>query len=152
MIEQGLLSNRYRLDSELGQGGMGVVYRGHDTLLDRPVAVKLLRDGSPDAPGQEAHSRLLREAQAAARLNHPNSVATYDIGAGSSPDSQPFIVMELVEGQSLHSRRPASMAEMLSIIRQVTAALDHAHTHGIIHRDLKPENILVSTASPAWSS
>jgi serine/threonine-protein kinase len=130
--------NRYRLDAELGRGGMGVVYRAHDTLLDRDVAVKVL---SETRLGTEARARLLREAQSAARLNHPNIVSVYDAGeAGGAP----FIVMELVEGLSLHDHRPQTIDETLAIARQVCAALEHAHAHGIIHRDLKPENIVIS--------
>ncbi len=133
-----LLNDRYRLDAQLGRGGMGVVYRAHDTLLDRDVAVKVL---SATALGAEGRARLLREAQAAAQLNHPNIVGVHDAG---EEDSVPFIVMELVEGESLHSRRPTALDEILSLARQMCAALEHAHAHGIIHRDLKPENVLIT--------
>jgi serine/threonine-protein kinase len=134
-----LLSNRYRLDAELGRGGMGIVYRSHDTLLDRGVAVKVL---SATGLGSERRARLLHEAQAAAQLNHPNIVGVYDAGEA---ESVPFIVMELVEGESLHSRRPTALDEILSLARQICAALEHAHAHGIIHRDLKPENVLITS-------
>ncbi len=132
------LQNRYRIDAELGRGGMGVVYRVHDMLLDRDVAIKML---SVAGLGSEGRARLLREAQAAARLNHPNIVSVHDAG---EVDQAPFIVMELVEGESLHTRRPQALDEALAIARQVCAALDHAHAHGIIHRDLKPENVLIT--------
>lgn len=131
------LQNRYYIEAELGRGGMGVVYRAHDTLLDRAVAVKVLSDLGLSSDGR---ARLLREAQAAARLNHPNIVTVHDAGEA---DGLPFIVMELVEGKSLQSYRPAALDEMLSIAGQVCAALEHAHVHGIIHRDLKPENVLM---------
>ncbi|MGH2593110.1 MAG: protein kinase domain-containing protein, partial [Anaerolineae bacterium] len=132
------LQNRYRLDAELGRGGMGVVYRARDTLLDRDVAVKVL---SAAALGTEGRARLLREAQSAAQLNHPNIVGVHDAGEA---DSVPFIVMELVEGESLYNRRPAALDEILSLARQMCAALEHAHAHGIVHRDLKPENVLIT--------
>ena len=131
------LQNRYRLDAELGHGGMGTVYRAHDTLLDRDVAIKLLND---TGLGTEGRARLLREAQAVAKLNHPNIVSVYDAG---EVDSTPFIVMELVEGSSLRECPPPTLDETLRIAQQLCAALDHAHTHGIVHRDLKPENVIV---------
>jgi tetratricopeptide (TPR) repeat protein len=141
-----LLNGRYRLDAELGRGGMGQVYRAHDTLLDRQVAVKVL--SAPEL-GTEGRARLLREAQAAAGLNHPNIVTIHDVGEA---DGSPFIVMELVEGPSLHDRRPGSLEETVSVARQVCAALEHAHARGIIHRDLKPENVLLSHGPLAGAS
>ena len=131
------LQNRYRLDAELGRGGMGVVYRGHDLLLDRAVAVKIL---SESGLGPDGHARLREEAQAVARLDHPNIVSVYDAG---ETDGIPFLVMQLVEGVTLRERPPADLAGILSIARQLCAALEHAHANGIIHRDLKPENVLV---------
>ncbi len=136
-----LLQSRYRIDAELGQGGMGVVYRAHDTLLNRPVAVKVL---SAVGLGTTGKARLLTEAQAAAKLNHPNIVGVYDVGGASEADKAPFIVMELVDGQTLRNYQPASLAEVLALARQICAALDHAHSSGIIHRDLKPENIALT--------
>src|SRR5512136_228677 len=119
-----LLNQRYRLDAELGRGGMGVVYRAHDTLLDRDVAVKVLNDSGL---GTEGRARLLREAQAVARLNHPNVVAVYDAGEvdpASAPGAggMPFIVMELVEGASLHECPPQTLEETLKIAQQLCAA------------------------------
>src|SRR5512136_150502 len=133
-----LLNERYQLEAELGQGGMGVVYRAHDRLLDRDVAAKVLSRSGLSTQGR---ARLMREAQAAAKLNHPNIVAVYDAGEA---DGLPFIVMELVEGESLYKRHPSGLAETLAIARQICAALDHAHAHGIVHRDLKPENVLIT--------
>jgi non-specific serine/threonine protein kinase len=132
-----LINERYRLDSELGRGGMGTIYRGHDTLLDRDVAVKVLSDTILNA---ESRARLLREAQAAAQLNHPNIVSVHD--AGEAEPGVSYIVMELVEGEALQVGQ--SLEQTLSIAEQVCAALEHAHAHGIIHRDLKPENILIA--------
>ena len=133
------LQNRYRLDAEVGQGGMGTVYRAHDLLLDRDVAVKVL---SESGLGTEGRARLLREAQAAARLNHPNIATLYDAG---EVGGTAFIVMELVEGKTLFEQKPASLETTLSIARQICAALEHAHTHGIIHRDLKLENVVITS-------
>jgi Protein kinase domain/AAA ATPase domain/Tetratricopeptide repeat len=135
------LHNRYRLESELGQGGMGTVYRALDTLLDRAIAIKLLNQQNLAADSRE---RLLREARAAARLNHPNIVGIYDVGGADDDGGQPFIVMEMVEGHSLYDRPPETLAEVLAIAKQMCLALDHAHQHGVIHRDLKLENILIT--------
>lgn len=136
--------NRYRVDAELGRGGMGVIYRAHDTVLDRPVALKVLTQAGL---GTEGRNRLLREARAAARLNHPNIVSIYDAG---ETDGLAYIVMELVEGGSLYQRWPFTLPDVLVIARQVCDALDHAHNNGIVHRDLKLENILLQeTPSPA---
>jgi len=150
------LLNRYHLEAELGKGGMGTVYRAHDTLLDRDVAIKVLTDPSLRSTGR---TRLIREARAVARLNHPNIISIYDVaeaGAGKaggesaggdnplSAGGMPFIVMELAQGETLDRRRPGSLAETLAIARQICAALDHAHEHGILHRDLKPENVVIA--------
>jgi LuxR family maltose regulon positive regulatory protein len=135
-----LLNERYHLDAELGRGGMGMIYRAHDRLLDRDVAIKVL--STAELSG-ESRARLLREAQAAAKLNHPNIVSIYDVGEDAKAQGASFIVMELVEGASLHERGPRALEEILSIAQHVCAALEHAHDHGIIHRDLKPENVLI---------
>src|SRR4030042_5334333 len=103
-----LLNNRYRLDVELGHGGMGTVYRAHDMLLDRDVAVKVL---SSQALGAEGRTRLLREAQAVARLNHPNIVKVYDAGTA---EALSFIVMELLTGDSLFDTRPTAIEALLT--------------------------------------
>ncbi len=139
------LQNRYRLEAELDQGGMGTVYRAYDTLLDRPVALKVL---STTGLGTEGRARLLREARAAARLNHPNIMAIYDAGEANG---MPFIVMELLPGRTLRDYQPHSLDEAVTIAAQICLALEHAHTNGIIHRDLKPENVMLlsSPARPA---
>jgi predicted ATPase/Tfp pilus assembly protein PilF len=137
------LQNRYRIDANLGQGGMGVVYRARDTLLDRDVAVKVLSDANLSAEGR---ARLLREAQAAARLSHPNVVGVFDAGEA---DDVFFIVMELVDGKTLYSRLPLPLDMCLAVARQLCAALGHAHAHGIIHRDLKPENVIITPDNTA---
>ncbi|MCP4536197.1 MAG: protein kinase [Chloroflexi bacterium] len=143
------LENRYRIDAELGRGGIGVIYRAHDTLLDRDVAVKVLSDTTLSA---ESCTRLLREARAAAQLNHPNIVSVHDAGETemlSDAGTAPFIVMELVKGESLFEHNPQDIDEIVAIAHQICAALDYAHTHGIIHRDLKPENVLIATDGTA---
>jgi tetratricopeptide (TPR) repeat protein len=136
-----LLNNRYRIDAEIGRGGMGVVYCAHDTLLERDVAIKVLSEAALDSASRTC---LLREARAAAQLNHPNVVSVYD---ADEAGDVPFIVMELVEGESLYARRPQKIDEILTIACQVCAALEHAHAHGIVHRDLKPENVLLAPVS-----
>jgi tetratricopeptide (TPR) repeat protein len=136
-----LFNERYRIDQELGHGGMGVIYRAYDTLLDRQVAIKVVGEAGQSNLSSETRERLLREAKAAARLNHPNIVAIYDAG---QMDGVPYIVMELIKGHSLYSLKPTSIDVIVSIARQICAALAHAHANGIIHRDLKPENVIVS--------
>lgn len=138
MVLGTILHNRYRLESEIGHGGMGVVYRAHDLLLNRAVAIKLLSASHIDGISSK---QFLAEARAAARLNHPNIVGVHDAG---EIDGQPFIVMEFIEGESLRHRPPQSLTEALEMARQICTALEHAHLSGIIHRDLKPENIMAT--------
>jgi predicted ATPase/Tfp pilus assembly protein PilF/predicted Ser/Thr protein kinase len=138
-----LLNDRYRLDRELGEGGMGKVYQGYDQLLDRIVAVKVL---SASALNPQGSIRLLEEARAVARLNHPNIVAVFD--AGQDGDL-PYIVMEYIQGNSLHEKPPENNEQMLEIGIQVCSALDEAHANGIIHRDLKPENVILNESGIA---
>lgn len=127
-----LLAQRYRLLHRLGAGGMGAVFAAFDTVLHREVAIKMVR-------AEPAAATLLAEARAAARLNHPNIVTIYDLGQAGGDY---FIVMELLAGGTLRARLPLDMPAWLTLARQVTQALHHAHTLGVIHRDLKPENIL----------
>ncbi|MFO7583838.1 MAG: protein kinase [Anaerolineales bacterium] len=132
-----IIQKRYRIEAELGKGGMGMVYRAHDTTLGREVALKVVSEGKFGTQGQ---ARLLAEAQAAARLNHVNIVTVYDVG---DTDGQPFIVMELVAGESLREAG-TDLTQSLVYCSQVCNALEAAHQQGIIHRDLKPENVLVT--------
>jgi ABC-type oligopeptide transport system substrate-binding subunit/DNA-binding SARP family transcriptional activator len=141
--EPTVLNDRYCLDEELGRGSVGVVYRAHDLVLDRDVAVKVY---SAVRMGDEGRARLLDEAQAAAKLNHPSIVTLHDAG---DAQGTPFVVAELVEGTSLAAHRPARLEDVLAIVRQVCAALEHAHGQGIVHRDLKPENILITPTGQA---
>jgi len=138
-----LINQRYRLMDEIGQGGMGIVYRAQDLILEREVAVKIL---SETTLGSEGRVRLLHEAQAAAKLNHPNVITVYDAG---ETEKTPFIVMELLDSVSLADLQPTDLGVILTIAIQICAALEHAHNHGIIHRDLKPENVLVSADGTA---
>ena len=135
------LNDRYRLDEKLGSGGMGTVYRAHDSTLDRDVAIKMVSSLDLDIQGQ---ARLLQEAQAIAKLNHPNIVSVYDAGqVDGGEGSAPYIVMELVSGKTLYESPPGDLRRILAVAKQVCLALDHAHSHGIVHRDLKPENVLI---------
>jgi Tol biopolymer transport system component/predicted Ser/Thr protein kinase len=132
---------RYRITEKLGEGGMGVVYRAQDAKLGRDVAIKLLRAEVSQHP--ERVRRFSQEARAASALNHPNIITVHDAGEF---EGGPFIVMELVEGESLRAqlRRGAMpLAKVLDVGIQATTALARAHDAGITHRDLKPENILM---------
>ncbi len=139
-----LLKDRYRIDARLGEGGMGVVYRAHDRLLDRPVAIKTLAPGL--FLGEEGARRFLREAQSAARLNHPHIVSTYD----AVEDGGSFaIVMELVEGKTLRELLPIPLDRLIQIAIQILQGLEYAHAQGIVHRDIKPENIVITADAVA---
>jgi tetratricopeptide (TPR) repeat protein len=134
-----LLKDRYRIDAKLGEGGMGIVYKAHDRLLDRPVAIKTLTPAL--LFGEEGARRFLREAQSAARLSHPHIVSTYD----AVEDRGSFaIVMELVEGKTLRELLPISLDRLIEIALQILQGLDYAHAQGIVHRDIKPENIVIA--------
>lgn len=133
-----ILRQRYRLDSEIGRGGMGIVYRATDLELMREVAVKVLPETTSSS---DARQRLIREARAAASLNHPNIISVHDVGEA---EGMPFFVMELVHGPSLAQSRPTDFSRIVEIGSQICTALEHAHTNSIVHRDLKPENVLLS--------
>lgn len=134
-----IINERYRLNELIGRGGMGVVYRGHDILLQREIALKLMANTSM---GDDVRQRMLREAQLAAQLTHPNIVAVHDAGQVSGT---PYIVMELVEGHTLRQFRGESLNQVIVIAEQICLALSHAHQHGVVHRDLKPENIIIGS-------
>ncbi len=121
---------------------MSEVFRAHDLVLDRDVALKMLGRGA--TLDGDARARLLSEARSAAALNHPHIVSVYDTGEDAGTT---FVVMELVPGGSLRSAGAMSLAPIIDVARQLCAALAHAHAHGIIHRDVKPENILIAEDS-----
>ena len=131
----------YRIVRKLGEGGMGVVYAAHDTRLERPVALKKIRDGSQDLRARE---RLWREARAAAGVNHPNICQIYEVGEDAG---DPYIVMELLAGESLAQRLergPLSVPEATTIGIQVLTALEALHQKKLHHRDLKPSNVFLT--------
>jgi hypothetical protein len=141
------VADRYALEAPLGRGGMGVVWRAHDTVLGRAVAVKevVLPPTLPDDERRAAHARVLREARAAARLNHPGAVTLYDVVLDQG---HPFIVMELVPASALadlvRTGGPLPPARVAEIGIQLAATLEAAHRVGIVHRDVKPGNVMVA--------
>ncbi|WP_151734749.1 Stk1 family PASTA domain-containing Ser/Thr kinase [Paenibacillus tengchongensis] len=136
------LGGRYQVIERIGGGGMALVYRAHDILLNRNVAIKVLRNQF--VHDEEFIRRFRREAQSAASLSHPNVVSIYDVG---QEDDVHYIVMEYVEGKNLNEiikeRAPLQVDEAVRIASQICDALDHAHHNQIIHRDIKPHNILI---------
>jgi serine/threonine-protein kinase len=157
-----LLGGRYRLDAEIGRGGMSTVYRAFDTVLERPVAIKLMhRDIATDSDQLE---RFRREARAIAQLSHPHIVTVIDAGEepsahgsarhGGEPEvGTPYIVLEYVDGETLKQliRRdgPLQITEALAYAIEIVRALGAAHERSIVHRDVKPQNVLISSEGSA---
>lgn len=139
-----MYGGRYEIEEKIGEGGMGIVYKAKDTLLNRTVAIKVLREQFASDEG--FIQRFRREAQAAASLSHQNIVSIYDVG--KEGDHEEYIVMEYVKGRTLkdiirmQGLLPADQA--INIARQIGEALAHAHANHIIHRDIKPQNILIN--------
>ncbi len=139
----GTTIDRYRIVERLGQGGMGVVYKARDTLLDRFVALKVLPPGKTSDP--DRRQRFLQEAKAASALNHPGIVAVHDV---VTVEDQDVLVMELIEGETLESllaRRRPPLSEALGLGIGTADAMARAHEAGIVHRDLKPANVMVTS-------
>ena len=137
-----VLSGRYRLIEIIGRGGMGAVYRAHHILMDKPVAVKVLRQEL--ASDTEAVARFHREARSASRLDHEHIIRVSDFG--QTDDGLLFLIMELLDGENLAEvvrRGPLPWRRAAAIARDVALGLSHAHEQGVIHRDLKPENIVL---------
>ena len=135
-----LTGTRYTIREELGRGGMGTVYLADDSILQRPVALKVLSAEGSDGTSAE---RLLQEARVMAQLEHPGLVPVHD--AGTLPDGRVFYAMKLVRGQRLdrYASGQPSLADRLAVFRKVCDAVAFAHARGVVHRDLKPQNVMV---------
>lgn len=145
-----LLADRYSVERRLGRGGMGTVYAARDLQLNRPVAVKLLRDR---LESDRAVEKCRREARAAAALAHPNVVTIHDIGL--TVDGRPFLVMQLLRGRTLRdalAAGPLPPPDIRHVFEGVCAGLEAAHAEGLVHRDLKPENVFLVNAAPDAAS
>jgi serine/threonine protein kinase len=144
-----LQNGRYAILKKLGEGGKGIVYKARDTVLNRVVAIKVLKSV---VQGEEAYSRFMREAQVTAKLNHPNIVSIHDIGR---EDEKQFFVIEFVDGMSVRSLMetyPEGKCDIQTVLRvgvDVCSALQYAHSQGVLHRDIKPENILITQEGTA---
>src|SRR5580704_1114589 len=139
---------KYEVLGELGTGSMGVLYRAHDPILDRDVALKTIAGSGGLDP--ELKERFYREARAGARLHHPNVVTVYELG---EQDGMLFIALELLSGcdlrQFISERRALPVLEKIELIAAVCDGLQHAHDEGIVHRDIKPSNIFLTNGGVA---
>ena len=136
------IEGKYRVDALIGRGGMGAVYRARDLRLDRDVAVKVVRGELVASP--EARDRFQREAQLAARLQHPAIVTVFDYG--TLPDGAAYLVMEYVRGEDLRARLskgPLPAADAIALLAEIAEGVEAAHRESVLHRDLKPENVLL---------
>ncbi|HWN09582.1 MAG TPA: protein kinase [Pyrinomonadaceae bacterium] len=141
------LAGKYRIEARLSEGGMGTVYRGTHVLMDKTVAVKVLRPSL--AADEKIVARFSREARAASRISHPHALSVTDFG--EAEDGVVFLVMEYLDGQTLkeiiREDGPMALPRAVEILRQVGGALDAAHTEGVVHRDLKSDNIMLLSSS-----
>ncbi|HVK12562.1 MAG TPA: serine/threonine-protein kinase, partial [Gemmataceae bacterium] len=143
----GPINGRYDLGAKIARGGMGVVYRAHDRLLNRTVAVKVMRGKFLSRP--DLMRRFLAEARISARLQHPGIVPVYEVG--TLPDGRPFIAMKLIEGETLarllaaRSTPADHLSHFLKVFEALCQAVAYAHEQGVIHRDLKPDNVMVGS-------
>ena len=138
--------SHYLITGKLGEGGMGVVYKAEDTKLERPVALKFLATHAIEDP--ENRARFLREAKAAARLDHPNICPVYEI---DEADGQTFLAMAYLEGRTVKDKiaeRPLKLDEALDIAIQIAQVLKATHEKEITHRDIKPANLMLTKQGP----
>ncbi len=140
---------RYLIQSELGRGAMGVVYKATDSVLERTVAVKTVNMALENDGIERYEARFYQEARAAGGLNHPNIVTVYDVGKA---DNVAYMAKEFIEGVELRTLiaegRPMPVSQAVSVAAQVADGLSYAHKHGVVHRDIKPANIMVAPAGP----
>src|SRR3712207_355056 len=148
MLSPGDTLGRYRIDELAATGGMGAVYRATDTVLERPVALKVVLPEKADDPGMAA--RLTHESLLAAQLSHPHVLPVYDADESGGVG---YVAMQWVDGRSLEALAadgPLPVERVVELAEQVAGALDHAHDHGLVHRDVKPGNVMVDAAGNAY--
>jgi serine/threonine protein kinase len=142
-----ILAGKYRIEDRLSEGGMGTVYRATHVLMDKTVAIKVLRPSL--AADEKIVARFSREARAASRISHPHALSVTDFG--EAEDGVVFLVMEYLDGKTLkeiiREDRPMALSRAVEILRQVGGALDAAHAEGVVHRDLKSDNIMLLSSS-----
>src|SRR6185369_7332138 len=144
-LQSGDLVGQYRIIGQFGQGGMATVYKAYHPQLERHVAIKFLQQSFSDDPN--FRGRFEREAKIIASLDHPNIVSVYDFNYF---DGQPYLVMKLIEGQTLKevmSDNALPKSQILDMLVAVASGLTNAHEHGVLHRDIKPSNILIDSAN-----